>query len=512
MNVAADPSAHQAPRRVGRYLLLTEIASGGMASVHLGCTQGVGGFQRVVAVKLCHPHLERDEDFSAMFLDEARLAARIHHPNVVATLDVGTDTALHMVMEYVEGDRLLSIMRAAKKQKKLIPIEIVLRIMIETLSGLHAAHDLLAPDGSPLNIIHRDVSPQNILVGFDGITKLADFGVAKAEARAATTGADGAIKGKVPYLAPEQIAGESLNRQVDIFAAGVVLWEALVGRRLFRGETDAETLQRVLTEPIAPPSTLRPDVPPELDAAVMHALARKKSERFASAIGFAEALENCRVKVASHRMVADYMRTTLADVYTQRVELRQQLDRTILDIANGDQAEAIIAAPARASSTSVDTSPHSMPDSLDSIHASHDAILGRKRGATPGWIWALGGAGLVLAGVLLSSLTQKNSTQTVATQNTPRATAPPIVPPSPPPAAPLAVRADPAPEVLAPATPATTPVVAAAQSPTPTPAIAHTPRSTPRIAPTRRTSPPATAPQATPPSSDDPRNRRFNAI
>jgi serine/threonine protein kinase len=314
------------PARVGRYELLHELASGGMATVYLGRALGVAGFERIVAIKVCHAHLTRDDEFVAMFLDEARLAAKIHHPNVVATLDVGIDGLLHMVMEYIEGDRLLGVMRAARRANAQIPIEIALRIIVDTVSGLHAAHELCNAQGQPLNIVHRDVSPQNVLVGFDGITKLADFGIAKAEARAVETKVDGAVKGKVPYMAPEQLLGESIDRQVDIFAIGVVLWETLTGRRLFRGDSEPETMRKVLHEPIHPPSTYRSDVPPELDAVVMHTLARARSERFRTASAVAEALENCRVKIASQRAVSAYMRELLGAEYSARVELKKLLD------------------------------------------------------------------------------------------------------------------------------------------------------------------------------------------
>jgi serine/threonine protein kinase len=229
------PLPAAAPKRLGRYELLGELASGGMATVYLGRARGIGGFERLVAVKCCHAHLREDADFVSMFLDEARLAAKIHHPNVVPTLDVGDAEELYLVMEYCEGDRLATLVNRAASRDGFMPVDVVLRIMVDVLQGLHAAHELTDTSGRPLQIVHRDVTPQNILVGVDGVSRLVDFGVAKAEARANTT-KDGALKGKIAYMAPEQIGEHEVSRQSDVFSAGVVLWEALASKRLFRSE------------------------------------------------------------------------------------------------------------------------------------------------------------------------------------------------------------------------------------------------------------------------------------
>ncbi len=210
--------------RFGRYEVLADIASGGMAMVYLGRALGAAGFQRLVAIKVMHAQYAHDEDFVAMFMDEARLAAQIRHPNVVATLDLENDAdGMYLVMEYVEGDTLVGLLKAITKAGARIPQPIVLRVVVDALAGLHAAHDLLDEHGNPVNLVHRDVSPHNILVGLDGISRITDFGIARAEARLSTT-RNGQVKGKLAYMAPEQTLSESVDRRADLFTTGIVLW------------------------------------------------------------------------------------------------------------------------------------------------------------------------------------------------------------------------------------------------------------------------------------------------
>jgi serine/threonine-protein kinase len=487
-----------------------------MATVYLGRALGVAGFERIVAIKVCHAHLTRDDEFVAMFLDEARLAAKIHHPNVVATLDVGIDGLLHMVMEYVEGDRLLGVMRAARRANTQIPIEIALRIIVDTVSGLHAAHELCSAQGQPLNIVHRDVSPQNVLVGFDGITKLADFGIAKAEARAVETKVDGAVKGKVPYMAPEPLLGESIDRQVDIFAVGVVLWEMITGRRLFRGDSEPETMRKVLHEPIHPPSTYRSDVPPELDAVVMHALARTRSERFRTASAIAEALENCRLKIASQRAVSAYMRELLGAEYSARVELKKRLDsmpRTE-PIAVGATADADRTSSSRRSPVELDDS-HSEQGQTGFPSISSASKPPVK--TLPSWARyaGVGLIALVVGGVAVRALSSSSSAGYAA-------------PAAPPPIALTVVDASvttasaPATAVTAPVAAVDPPALAVADAASSEPvANAALPVATPirpRVGVSRpRTNPTAQSPArgtgaATGPARTDPAGRDFNAI
>jgi eukaryotic-like serine/threonine-protein kinase len=275
---------------IGRYALYDPIASGGMATVHLGRLLGPVGFSRTVAIKRSHPEMAADPEFVSMFLDEARLAARIRHPNVVSTLDVvALEGELFLVMDFVQGESLSRLMRASKTLGQPIPPPVACTIMAGALHGLHAAHEAKNERGEPLRIVHRDVSPQNILVGVDGIARVLDFGVAKAVGRVATT-REGQIKGKISYLAPEQVGG-SISRQSDIYAAAVVLWEALTSERLFSADNPGELLHNILNRRVPPPSELVKGLPPALDTIVLRGLAREPADRFATAREMAVELE-----------------------------------------------------------------------------------------------------------------------------------------------------------------------------------------------------------------------------
>jgi serine/threonine-protein kinase len=286
-------------RVLGRYALYSEIASGGMASVHIGRLMGPVGFSKTVAIKRMHPQFAKDPEFVSMFLDEARLAARIRHPNVVSTLDiVATDGELFLVMEYIEGESLARLRTALRHDNaKLAPAQAV-SILAGALHGLHAAHEARNERGEPLDIVHRDISPQNVLVGIDGIPRVLDFGVAKATGRAQTT-RDGRLKGKMAYMAPEQLESRKVDRRTDVWAAGVVLWEALTMRRLFKGDNDVEVFGKVLRSEIPAPSTIASDVPAALDRVVLKSLERNPEDRFATAREMARALEACTPSIAA---------------------------------------------------------------------------------------------------------------------------------------------------------------------------------------------------------------------
>jgi eukaryotic-like serine/threonine-protein kinase len=288
---------------LGQYEILREIASGGMATVYLGQKRGIGGFERLVAIKCCHPHLRRDPAFVTMFLDEARLAAKIHHPNVVGTLDIGDDEALYFVMQYVQGSNLAEWIQHASALDQRIDEGLLLRVMLDGLNGLHAAHELRDDSGKLLNLIHRDISPHNLLIGIDGVTRIADFGIAKAETRATRT-RTGQVKGKTGYMSPEQILGEPMDRRADIYAGGVVLWEALTGKRLFDAESDAAIINQVLNARVPAPSTVS-DASACLDAVVSRALRFNPDERYSTALEFAQALEQSGIAAAAAQAVGD---------------------------------------------------------------------------------------------------------------------------------------------------------------------------------------------------------------
>ena len=312
-------------RFIGRYAMHGELASGGMATIHLGRLLGPVGFARTVAIKRLHPQLAKDPQFVAMFVDEARFAARIRHQNVVPTLDVvALEGEIFLVMEYVHGESLSRLLAALEARGERVPTAIAAGIMIGVLHGLQAAHDAKSEKGTPLEIVHRDVSPQNVLVGVDGLPRLVDFGVAKAVDRLQTTG-DGGVKGKLGYAAPEQLEGSDVDRRTDIWAAAVVLWEMLAGRRLFAAPNALATLTAVLTREIEAPSRFGSG-PPELDAIVLRGLARAPDERYGSASEMADAIERT-VTPATPRAIGEWVARTAAETLATRLERVEEMER-----------------------------------------------------------------------------------------------------------------------------------------------------------------------------------------
>jgi serine/threonine-protein kinase len=306
------------PYRVGRYQVHEPIASGGMAVVHLGRIVGPVGFSRTVAIKRLHPHLATDPEFVTMFLDEARLAARVQHPNVVATLDVvASHGQLFLVMDFVLGASLSQLLRHARERHLEPPPAVASAIVTGALYGLHAAHGACDQRGESLGIVHRDISPQNLLVGVDGVTRVVDFGVAKAGARAQST-RDGQIKGKIGYMAPEQILRKVVDRRADVYAAGVVLWETLTLRRLFAADDAGAVVAAVLEGHVPRPSEICQGLPPGIDAIVARALASDPRARFPTAQDFAAALESALPPAPQREVGAWVARAGGADIDVRR--------------------------------------------------------------------------------------------------------------------------------------------------------------------------------------------------
>jgi serine/threonine-protein kinase len=301
----APPPEPLGNRQFGRYALHGEIACGGMASVHFGRLLGPVGFARTVAIKRLHPQYARDPEFVAMFLDEARLAARVRHPCVAATIDVvATEGEIFLVMEYVHGESLARLLRTARGAGG-VPVAIVGSVLSGALHGLHAAHVATSESGAPLGIVHRDISPENILVGVDGIARVIDFGIAYAAGRAQVT-REGRLKGKLAYMAPEVLEGGRATPLADVYGAGVVLWEALTGERLFTGDNEGQVLTRILRGTVAAPSTLRAGLSSAVDELVLRALARDPALRFPTALAFALEVEK-HLRPASAREVGEWV-------------------------------------------------------------------------------------------------------------------------------------------------------------------------------------------------------------
>jgi eukaryotic-like serine/threonine-protein kinase len=438
-----DPGAGR--QRVDRYELMGEIASGGMATVYLARLTGMGGFQRFVAMKRLHPHLASEKEFVEMFLDEARIAARIHHPNVVPILEVGASSVgYYLVMEYIEGDTLARLLARAASTGKRLPVSVALRIAIDMLSGLHAAHELHDDQNQPVHLVHRDVSPQNVLVGQDGIARITDFGVARAASRLTATRV-GQLKGKIAYMAPEQAAGaEDLDRRADVFSSGIVIWEALAQKRLFKAENEAATLSRVMTEPVPLLFQIAPQVSKEVSGIVMRALDRDVNKRFSTCAAFADALEAAAAlkdKVATPRELAAYV----AEVMGQ--EIAQQRDNVRTWLAHSEPTGATAAElpsgviPSSSVSAAAISIPGSVEASRSGLSASLSAVPSPKRSRAPLAVGALLLVGLLGAGgfmLIRSARSGRTPTVPTAGEQKPAAAVAPasaVAEPAPAPAA-----------------------------------------------------------------------------
>jgi serine/threonine protein kinase len=296
--------------QLGRYQILRTLATGGIADVLLARATGMEGFARHVVIKSIRPELARETQLVRAFLEEARIAASLHHQHIVQVHDIGEqDGAYFFAMEYVHGETVRALLTRMREAGALVPIEQVISIATATAAGLHYAHEQVGSDGTSLGVVHRDVAPSNILLGYDGSVKLVDFGLAKAALRSAKT-LSGTLKGKASYMAPEQCLGRPIDRRADIFALGIVLYELATARRLFKGENEFLTMRAIVEGDIPPPSRQRHDLPSTFDAIVMRALARAPAERFQTADELRGALESFVVAHqlrTSSKATADYL-------------------------------------------------------------------------------------------------------------------------------------------------------------------------------------------------------------
>jgi serine/threonine-protein kinase len=415
-------------RVIGRYALHGEIASGGMATVHFGRLVGPAGFSRTVAIKKLHPQFAKDPEFVSMFLDEARVAARIRHPNVVATLDVvATQGELFLVMDYVQGESLARLLRAMRESHQKVPPRIATAIVSGALQGLHAAHEARNERGEPLGLVHRDISPQNVLVGADGVPRVLDFGVAKAAGRVQTT-REGQLKGKLAYMAPEQISGD-VTRKTDIYAAGIVLWETLTTRRLFSGDNEGMILGKILSGVVEPPSSFEPGLPAGLDEVCLRALAKDPKDRYATAREMAIALERV-VGVASAPEVGEWVETAAHQALAVRANRIAEIESSsgLTDLGQLDLATHIHSFPPTPSSpapSSLEPPPHSQSSQLSSISLSKPGASLPPRRRTPWLFIGLGGTALlilIVVGLAAAFSSSPKTTSVAASSNAPSVT------------------------------------------------------------------------------------------
>jgi serine/threonine protein kinase len=349
--------------RIGEYEVLAPLRTGGMAALYLGRRAGAAGFTKPVAIKVIHPHLAHDPSFIEMFLDEARLSARIQDPNVVHVEDLGeADGMFYLAMEYVLGAPLSALLARLVQGGLSFDVPMACAIAMRVADGLHAAHELRDDDGAPLEVVHRDVSPQNVLLSEAGHVKLIDFGVARARGRLQETEA-GALKGKVRYMSPEQAWGRPIDRRTDVYALAIVLWEMLVLRRFIEGSNDIEALELARAPNLEPPSKHRAGIPPDLDRVILTALSREPSERFETAQAFRRALSNA---------VPEALRVEPGDIAAL---VESQLGRQLAE------ERRLLTAPGRTSQPSA--SPHEESPGEAATRASSSRSRGRTSEAGP---------------------------------------------------------------------------------------------------------------------------------
>jgi serine/threonine-protein kinase len=361
-----DPARDGLPTRFGKYTLLRKLAVGGMAELFLALQKSVAGFEKLLVIKRILPAMNQDRGFIEMLLHEARIAATLTHANIVQIFDVGqVDGTYYIAMEHVHGEDLRGIVRQMRKKGVIeFPLEHAIEIMLGVTAGLSYAHEKRDLDGSPLNIVHRDISPQNVVVTFSGDVKIVDFGIAKSDTKMAMETQSGKLKGKVPYMSPEQARGEPLDARSDVFAVGVMLFELTTGRRLFKGQSEFETLKLICEREYPRPSQVHPGYPPELEGIVMKALSKDKTTRYQSARELQSALEDYvrreRIPV-SNVALTQYMQSLfeekllaqkeqilqgkqLADI----IDLQQPLETTLNDGDGVRLSSSVLSAPSAA--------------------------------------------------------------------------------------------------------------------------------------------------------------------
>lgn len=371
------PTARQ---RLGKYVLLGRLGHGGMGKIYLAYTPGPGGIEKLLVIKRLHTHLAGDPELVNNFLDEARLSMALSHPNIVHTYDVGeVDGRYFIVMEHINGQNLGVLLRIAKRSGDYPDSTLWAGLFLGVLDALHAAHTAKDARGRDLHIIHRDISPQNVLVGYDGAPKLVDFGIAKAALRVSETDA-GVLKGKYAYMSPEQCQSEPLDPRSDVFSAGIVLWEMLAGRRLYKADSVLKSVERILAEPPLSPVDVNPDCDPALSSVVLKALAKRPQDRFHSAEDFRDALDDAmrrgrRFRAAETR---ELMHRLFHDV---RDRQQRVLEDCLAGLSNGDDDEGL-----RGGTNDSDSHPRlglAGPEPESDVHMPDLGVAHEHDGTTP---------------------------------------------------------------------------------------------------------------------------------
>lgn len=501
-NLLPNTPAELGPGSVlGRYELLLPIAAGGMAMVWAARLKGTRGFQKIVAVKTMLPTLSEDDQFERMFLSEASLASQIRHPNAVEILDLGEqDGVLFLAMEWIDGIPLNQVMKVAKRQNGM-PIPIAVRIVAQACAGLHAAHELKDKSGKLVGLVHRDISPQNILVTYNGLAKVVDFGVAKATALNDSTTQAGQLKGKVSYMAPEQVRGGAIDRRVDVFAMGIVLYTLTTGKHPFRRESEGATLFAISsTDPVEAPHEFQADYPASLEAVLMRALEKERDERYATANELMRALDKALPpsQRATDEDVANFVRELFEDQQEQtRAALTEALERADRNQLSNNPGVSDVTgrSPSSVSAFRTVNLRGAAPGAAGTISLDDEIPpFARSRSRALPAVVILG---LLAAGVLAVLLRSGDAPAPLPSGAAPAAPASAAPAPAPPKA-----EAPPATELDAPPSEPSAPVSASA-APAPAPLPASPARAAPRRQnkPAEQTKSPSPTPTPTPPKS-----------
>lgn len=397
---------YEQPTRLGRYEKIARIASGGMAEIFLARIQGPAGFRRIVVIKQVLPHLARRPRFKTMFLDEARIVASLRHANIVQVHELGLEGEdLYMVMEYLDGEPLSRLVSTLSRAGLRLELGLAVSIAVQALRGLQAAHEHVDESGTPLAVVHRDVSPQNLFITYEGVVKLLDFGIAKAANRTSVT-ETGELKGKHAYMSPEQCVAGKVDRRTDIFAMGIVLWEMCTGERLFTRENALLVLRAIVEEPIPPPSEVVADFPLELERIILKALSRHPADRYWSAEEMRTDLFEFLRHYAQGRALDDELEALMHQRFATRIAEKRELLRRLHDstqVLDVTWAEEVTSEPERPATGSLGTNIRSLTNlRLDEPSAPHRTQ--RREGRYP-----LIGAMVVSLGAVLIALAWRSS-------------------------------------------------------------------------------------------------------